>query len=330
MKKLLCMLIAASLIISCLAGCGQKSDPAPQPDPEPEKLTAAEIYERFLCGDYSALYADDTEGLEKGVTYDISALSYGFCAWLQGTGFCEDAFLDRVFYADIDCGLDGEPEMALKIGYQLPRGEYYENYTICCVLKAFDQDLKIVSLEHEYYRTYTDVNTAGMIYTGGSNSAISWSSACSYVNAEGEKIFLYVSEYYADLAEAAVPYYLVPLDMQDSGYSEIGVEYRENGVYMSSYNFTDSSALDMSDEKAYDSFLRDYIFCFTDADGNDVPVSEKYANLYEENGLKIVTKAYLDAFLETYLKEMGVPEGTDTAEPADWKELTDAEWMPKG
>ena len=153
MKKLLCMLIAASLIISCLAGCGQKSDPAPQPDPEPEKLTAAEIYERFLCGDYSALYADDTEGLEKGVTYDISALSYGFCAWLQGTGFCEDAFLDRVFYADIDCGLDGEPEMALKIGDEIytgsaAAGPAMEGQSIKCGMLAGPG--AISDLEYDY------------------------------------------------------------------------------------------------------------------------------------------------------------------------------------
>ena len=52
--------------------------------------------------------------------------------------------------------------------------------------------------------------------------------------------------------------------------------------------------------------------------------------LVEEKGMKIVSGAYIDSFLETYLKEMGVPEGADSAEPADWVELTDADWTPKG
>ncbi|MBR4149749.1 MAG: hypothetical protein IKR08_00035, partial [Firmicutes bacterium] len=163
---MLCVILALSL-----CGCGKKEEPqspgapttvpaqqtpqpqqggsAPAPAPAPAPMTAEECYHAFLYDGYEVSIGYDAEYIPAG-TYDAASLAAEIIKGLNNLYTDTEYFVDDASYALIDCGDDGEPELAFSITF-FSNGDYSEPFEQQLVIKAFGEDLRIVADDYSEY-----------------------------------------------------------------------------------------------------------------------------------------------------------------------------------
>ena len=356
---LLCIALAAF----CLAGCGGNKaadnnnagtpaadpvKPADQGSTQPTEsgaqgsaqggeapadgpvFTSEEYYNAFIYDGYTVSIDYDANHLPAG-EYDASGLAHTVCDALTAeTDGSWEYFLSEAYYAIIDCGNDGEPELALDLSYITADG-YGQSYDKIYIIKNFDGDLRIIADDFSAYRGYTELNTLGFITSGGSSSASSWYDAYSFITADGERKFLYSAEYNFAKADTVIPDYMLPSGTVPEDY-EYSWDFVEDGIEMDVYNFTEYDDSRWDDDDYYDEYLKGNIFVFLDSEENDIAPAEQYAQLYEDAGVQISTNAEVQARIAERAAELGCTEEIHSAEPVEWIELDSevVDWLPKG
>ena len=346
---MLCVILALSL-----CGCGKKeepqspgapttvpaqqtpqpqqggSTPAPAPAPAPAPMTAEECYHAFLYDGYEVSIGYDAEYIPAG-TYDAASLAAEIVKGLKNYYTETEYFIDDASYALIDCGDDGEPELAFSITF-FSNGDYSEPFEQQLVIKAFGEDLKIVADDYSEYRYSTLITEKGLIVSGGSSSAFSFYQEYSFVNAEGERVFLYSGEYNMGMTDAVIPSYELPEGLMPEDYEEGWDLDPEGGLEMDVYNFTKLDYDSYDDDSYYDEYLGGNMFVFMGMEGLDIEPDEPYASLYKDAGVKIYTNDEMEKMISDHCKALGCSDEIRNAEPPEWVYLDpeETDWLPKG
>ncbi len=320
MKKLLVILTAFALI-SGLAACGGSSGGS-----GPKKYTAEELYDMYLNDQYPAVVACSIEGAEEGNSYTVSELVYGQVDYFKEY---DDYLLGDVYSSIIDCGLDGNPELLLVANYMTP-GENNTVFERQYIIKAYDQDLKVLTNDETFYRYQTTVYNSGLISFSGSDSAFEFYVRDEFINAEGERVFLYSESYFSGLADAVIPYYEIPSD-SIPGYEELPDYAEADGLALSVFNLSEYG-YDEYDEEKYNDYLRDNIFVFYGIEGQNCFPEEPYASMYKDAGINVSDTDTVNDLISQHLIDCGVTDEIAEGTPAELTLLDSetVEWLPKG
>jgi len=348
-KKLIALLLCIALMLTAFAGCGKQETPAdPAPvdtevpgdaeteDPAGQEGEGTDVeaappiegpYADFLLDEWPVTVACNAEGLENGQEYTISEIARTFAEYL--TYEDNEFFIDTVSYGYIDCGSDGNEELALSMYFGSADG--FQDYEKLMAIKDFGGEYRLIADTYTAYRVESFINRNGFITYGGSSSASSYYQEYSYIDAAGDRVFLYSCSYNFGLEEPVIPSYELPSDIP-SELADYGLDFADNGYEMDIYNFQEYD-YDLWDEEGYDdNYRRGNIFVFTDPDGNDVMPEAKLLDLYNKAGVEICSSGELNEMLNMHYKECGFIDDIENGSPVSWKELDSEEidWMPKG
>ncbi len=96
--------------------------------------------------------------------------------------------LEKIEYAYLDCGKDGNEELALRIF--TPGIDYWTQYII---IKEIDGQLRTVYSNVEWSRGQTFITEYGYVYSDGSGGASHHVFTKEYIDAEGKYNFIYTN-----------------------------------------------------------------------------------------------------------------------------------------
>lgn len=216
--------------------------------------------------------------------------------------------IDSVEYAFIDCGNDGEPELALQIGLNSDNMGYI---TQGYVIKNFDGKLQLCTKIESAYRSEEYFkNKYGVIYSGGSNGASSWTEGYSYINAAGENVFLYSAD-----CEYGLGMYFDTL----GGVYSVAAKYEEDiddEWYMMEYHFDDPSDIDFENIE-YDDYLKTLPY-------TAYPEGEELIEkIFDEAGVKLYPQKQMDDMILQDMSSKGLSkEIFDSEETVEWMKIT--------
>ncbi|MCQ2561596.1 MAG: right-handed parallel beta-helix repeat-containing protein [Clostridia bacterium] len=198
MKRLLSLALALLVVFSL---CACTSGPAPAPSAS----TSEDMYMDFLAGNskvygdfanvtmYGSGYDGPQPFIDKEDGFDIAQLVNRVVVSADMPG-AKSAVTMR--YALIDCGSDGEPELALSTSIEDTYGSPFERQAI---IKNIDGKLQLCHVTESYYRYYEELfNPGGVIVSGGSSSYLSSVYSKAAIDKDGvyRNIFSETDDYY--------------------------------------------------------------------------------------------------------------------------------------
>ncbi len=276
------------------------------------------LYEDFIAGPGTVAVGGDTPFLEPG-DYTLSDMVEGIQASLEGE-FIPSELLE-IDYALIDCGKDGFPELALKLPFSDPEG-VRETPTEYVIIRPFNGELSVVTIEESFYRSETVINEYGYIVNSGSNGASSHESTNYVITSDGEFYKLYTTYNYFGLEapvfcrealSTSLQEILAPTEAESVG------DYTLTAVifdYESDYD-PETEYEEYSDERCKNAY-----YAFRDGEGNDAEVDEAYAQLCADNGISILPISEIGDMIGEYVSQYGLTEEIIDGEEPDWSPLT--------
>lgn len=301
----------------------KENEVAPKEDPFVEE--SKEAYMKFIEGKLKAT-AKDIDMLDDG--------EYTFDEFVDNKALnLKDSILpDSISegsYAFIDCGMDGNPELALKL-YYIDSNEAGSPYTDYTVIKYDGNDqLRIVTSEHTYYRGESEINEYGYITSGGSSGAASYYTEEAFINAEGKRILIL-----SDSCEMGLPDLTVPQDcLSTTLEKKLSHDYGEYGDYqIHCYFLEDHEPLKYDSntwEQDYTAYVCARIYTFTDDDGNIVEADKDYVNLCRDNGIRLFNKDEFEKLMEKHYEDIGFDNKIKTGKDITWTETSVADRVSK-
>ncbi len=261
-----------------------------------------EDYLKFLNDESEAmvsyLYTDYLE-FEKDYTYSemLQAINDAVDEeWGDGRKVTE------VDYAMIDCGNDGYPEMALFMS--IDNGNYdplYEYY----IFKFYNGNLCIIDSYNAYYRSMGEINKFGVFYTYGSGGANRGFESYQRCNKDGIHEFIYSCSTENEIGEATINKSQIPSYINlPEGYPE----YHETAGNISCYSYSleEYSYENDGNDDYYNKYLDQFIYVFTDRQGEIVYPDEEYQKLYDQCGFTITDFEGVNKIIDGRLNELGM------------------------
>ena len=261
-----------------------------------------EDYLKFLNDETEAmvsyLYTDYLE-FEKVYTYSdmLQAINDAVDEdWGDGRKVTE------VDYAMIDCGNDGYPEMALFM--TIANGNYdplYEYY----IFKFYNGNLLIIDSYNAYYRSMGELNIYGVFYTYGSGGANRGYESYQRCNKDGIHEFIYSRSIESDIGEASIVGYQIP------SYIDLPEDYPQyhetaGNIICYSYSFEEYSYENDGDDDYYNQYLDQFVYVFTDRQGEIVYPDEEYQKIYDQCGFTITDFEGVNKIIDGRLNELGM------------------------
>lgn len=335
-KKLLMAMVLALVLTAC--GAKETQDNA---SPSKENVEAnveegnsdsseaasevadMDMYEAFLNNeevvygdrvDYANYYsesdADFDLEFEKGRGYTLTefVLRNVECEVSQ----FESADLTTVNYAYIDCGNDGVKELAIQL---IMDSEYMGQINKEYIIKEIGGKLQICYRAYGLYRTEEYIaNNYGLIYSGGSSSAYSYSSGYGYVNEDGDYVFL----------NSVETEYGLGCEFDGlGGIYDVASKYRDDidvdQMYMDGYVFSNPSDFDFENND-YSEYLKtiEYV-AYPEGD-------ELVQNIFDEAGIKLYTEAEMQAKVLADVESKGLSkEIYENRDYVEWQEIESEE-----
>lgn len=341
-KTLLALLLGVTLSFS-LAGCGSQkpentsasttetvsagttdveSAGAAEATPAPveaKELSSREMYEAFVNGT-GKLYTHRN----NPDIYQLVGEEYKpFPAFDADAGYSLDEFLKRVVdtendadfavsgisYTLLDCGNDGEPELALSVSFDY----YYDTMIREYIIKNFDGKLELCYITESFYRYYEGLNNHyGKITGGGSGGAAYIVYDVAYLDANGDYRLVYSAEdSYAALWTLSDRY-------PDAVYEVLGdVDVWETEYFLTTYSF------EPYDENNTEKYYSNQYLCadVSDEFWADFDVEENKAviqSILDKAGVKLYSLAEINELIEKREKELGITEEIMEYEELDW------------
>ena len=290
----------------------------------PEEVKAA--YDEFIEGKRKAVATTDAGMLEEGRSYLFDELVEDFGTKLEKESLPN--IITGKEKAYIDCGMDGYPELVLKLSYE--REEYEDSPDDeFIVLRLNGDELNIVTNFAQYYRSFADINEYGYITIGGSGGATTYTNTNSFVTAEGKEVFLWTEtgRYGFDKPYFPMDAYEIPDDVKavvarEVGYAEGGNAYEMDRVSFSEY---DCDSTDPDEQQRYnDEYLLNCYYTFVNDDGENAVTDEEYVKLCNDNIVKLVTKEELDQMRADKAMEYGCTSEIVSGGLPEWVNLDGA------
>ncbi len=274
---------------------------------------AVSLYEDFMAGKVTA---NANTYVDAGM-YTLTGLIDALSLRESETGMPDMIFAGS--YSIIDCGDDGEPELALALDF----GSGYENSpysTYYIILRRIFGELTVITCRNSYYRTYTQMNRYGYFFGSGSGGAsLSFTDEC-FVSADGEYFTVYTCETCFGLDEPKISSYLLPDSLSEA---VSGTSSYEGDYYMEAYAFDETLSETYGDidfDTYYSAIARQKVYSFYNMDEDEgITPDKEYIDLCAENGLKIVTDDELKKILEDRYRSLGITEEIRNADAnPDW------------
>ena len=320
------VLSAAMLLAAGFAGCSNPGGTGNVPEPVSEPLqtatsedpgiltpdepvaeaTTEEDYLAFIEGNAKIKAAGDNMfGLVKDSEYTLDDVMKSINAAYDeffGPGY---KAIVEVDYAFIDCGNDGVPEMALcVVGDSEERNDEMNDYYI---VKKIDGELLVVDYFEAYYRSWGELNKYGVFLGSGSGGASLHINDYKRVNAAGEHEFIYSCETEFAMKEAMLYGVDIPSDIElPEGYPYIPDDTGE--IEREKYSFVQSEEIFIDESPELDAYLRQLMYVFHDARGNQIFPSEENQKIYSEAGILITDDATMKQRISDRLSELGISE----------------------
>ena len=346
MKKITAILVTLAMLFG-LCACGAEDTPqeiaetpvvtqtpaetpaeAPAETPAqeaeaPEEISTdeiMEIYKEVLIGTREFVIGKNVKDFEEGASYLLDDFAQE-CLEEAGTDWGVSYSDCKIAYAYLDCGSDGIPEMSVE--FTMSDEENYDAERSYIVINCLNGTPTAVGSYDYYYRTYSCINEAGVVECSGSSGAASYYAEYSYIDGAGEEHYLYSCDTEMDNWEPAIASYNLPFETGEDYYDKYIGEDVEEYYTVYTYNFSDFNAEEHEDDydEAYNEYCKTNFFCIADEHGDDAAPSEKYASLYEENGVSIVSQQEAEAMVLRQFEDAGVTEEMRQAPYLEYRNL---------
>lgn len=229
--------------------------------------------------------------------------------------------IESIEYAFIDCGNDGNKELALCV--TTLSIDYYTNYII---LKEFDGQLKPVYAKVDGARSQTFINEYGYIMSDGSSGASYHDFVKEYIDGNGKYHYIYTSmsatiiifdEYGGDL------YFnneFHNLSEELLGTLEGNFDFFQIDLYGTLEDDSDdvySYARSLEYDNSGDGF-RGYFYCNLDDDESIYDDSFPLMQYFNEQSLQIYSKKEIDTMIETKEIQEGLTQEIKNEKVVTW------------
>lgn len=273
-------------------------------------------YMSFLGGETTAIVISEEDMILEEGEYTLEDLCDRCAAFFREIDMPD--ILKSMEYALIDCGLDGEPELAVCM--EFTTSDEYDFAKEYLFFKLMDGRIQYITGCNSYYRNEVWLNRAGMICTSTMFDYYNMKQKEMMIDANGRNSFVYSTQYVTGLEANLIPTNYLPTDVReelDIHFSNLGDSQR---MYMLTiYNFLEPPVSD--DENDYDEYLRGNRYVFSDEAGNPATPEDEILNLYQENGILIYEENEMNALLEEYKKELGITWEIENAPEIEWTAL---------
>lgn len=274
------------------------------------EVDAESEYMAFLQGQSSAVVEDDEQAFSKG-SYTLSEMTDAL-----SKDFREEDMPDTLIataYSLIDCGLDGEPELALKLDFFNPNT--YDVSSEYLFFKVKNGKLSSIMQLNCYNGSGVYMNQAGVI---------DWNATYGYthsfvkeyfINAEGEKVFVYSIHTYTGLANNLVHEDFMPSNVRD----QINIQW--NGGGSETYTeeiYNTQEYLNSFDDAEYDRYLENNQFIFYNSQGVCENPEDEVLSLYHLYGVMVEEEDVLEENLLNHKKSLGLTDETYCADEVEW------------
>lgn len=274
------------------------------------------LFEKFLAGEVKADFSKADEFPEYGLFRDREINSDGYTL-PELTALMDECYTEykddwvyepTLYYAYIDCGGDGVPELAVK----------YENLNIYSegdnssnvMIFGKEQDsIKLVYCFETWARSYTEISNKGLITSYGSSGAASHSGYEACIDADGEINYVVRIDY--EGVFEACSYYEEELELFAEKIMTSDIDVSTLAVIMMQFG---------DDEKYYTSFE------FYDSGEPDLTVYSEgeYYELFTNSDLNYVTPDEIEEMHRARIQELNLTED-------DFSEETDViNWIKLG
>lgn len=252
------------------------------------------VQEGALSNFYTA-YSDVYKGEKvEGREYDLRDILAGYREnYLWDT---EDADKpeERLRYAVLDCGGDGEPELALQISSNYS----IENLTLTLIIRHDGERPIMCYAYEEWSRSGTELYYYGFMPSAGSNGADDHSYWADILDAEGRVRHIEEEEYLTGWDVGA--------DMREA-YEQVF------GPYGNGYDEPLQHTIIRIGEQTFHQY-----YFFPEEKEPSQEELETFEMLCGEKGLHFVTDEMVEQLLEERCREFGIKE--------EWLEETEVEW----
>ena len=282
------------------------------PEPDNNGYTDKDTNDKYSATekDYLKFLNDETEAMVSYLYTDYLQFEkvYTYSEMLQAINdavaeeWGEERKITEVDYAMIDCGNDGYPEMALYM--TVDNGNYdqlYEYY----IFKYFNGNLCIIDSYNAYYRSMGELNKYGVFYTYGSGGANRGYESYQRCNKDGIHEFIYSCSTENEIGEATIVGYQIP------SYIELPEDYPQyhetaGKITCYSYSFEEYSYENDGLDDYYNQYLDQFVYVFTDRQGNIVYPEAEYQKIYDQCGFTITDMDGFNSRLDERLNELGM------------------------
>ena len=319
--KTIAVLSAVMIASVGFFGC-TNTPPLPNPGSEktltsedPSVLTPDEPYVEMATEDDYLAFIDGNAkikatsnimfGLKEGSEYSFDEFKAAMDAAYEDSFGPNSKSVTEISYAIIDCGKDGNPEMALLV--VADEGEEGSEIQDFYIVKKMNGALCVVDQYESYYRSFGELNKYGVFHSSGSGGASLMAGSYVRVNAAGEHEFIYSQETELAMAEPMIFGYELPseADLPD-GYPQVAEEFGDN--VRDKFSFAESSLLFVDESPEYDAYLKQLVYVFHDKDGNLIYPNDPNKKIYDELGILVTDDATIKQMINDRIKELGITE----------------------
>jgi len=337
MKRALVITLALMMTLALIAGCGRKDDgqtdvtvqqsnsgvtDSEQKQDNSEASVEGtstvsadqikEIYLDFIRGNNKMTVKNSSIGwFEEGKEYSYDEMCSAFAG--DFTDMFADVVLNNACYAFIDCGADGVPELIISQEYTFE----YDTANLYSIFKYIDGKVCCVSSQYGYYRSFVSVNEYGYICNGGSGGAALYYQDNSFINKDGEEVFLYSESDEMAMSDAYIPIYSFPGHEAPEGYPEDLYQYSDEGNYYTcvTYNFTQYQYVEDGEDEEY---YKNNFYTFYDEDGIYAAPDAELEKIYKDNGIKFYTTTEADQMVKEHEASLGVTDQIRDGNDIEW------------
>lgn len=265
------------------------------------------LYESFMAGNATMTIDKVDFSLDAWGDYEPALKSDGaytfddfFKAFFEDRSAYNDGdyAVDGMSYTYVDCGQDGTPELVLNFASK----EYGSESNNLLIIKDVNGKLVLCKWVSEGVRGVCYVNSAGVIYDGGSGGATDWYDSYYGIDANGDAYLIYESETGS-----------FDLYSETENYSQIAADLGVTDIFVTRYSFEKYDG----DYTDYEQFLRncDYTFARITDSGDTYESDELYAE--DSNYVKFIsrytdnwhTPGDMDTIISERLASFGLTDG---------------------
>lgn len=265
--------------------------------PDEVLVSETELFEEFLVGDGKGV------SMIGDIEWTLDEMVNDEAEMLEDTAFFEGYPTER-YYDYIDCGMDGIPELIVNQRYESFDG--YQDLDRYYIFKVIDNKVRLIDIEETQYRSMTDILKSGVIISYGSGGAALGYYEMSFIDADGNKQFVYSLEQNLALSYPIIPYYYIPDNIRPADYPTSDDLFSAGDDYeCDAYSFMKYDGYDTSINYQSSYF---YAFCNSNEEKNVDP-DASVKDFYDNNGIKYYTNEEIAKMIEDREKELGMPDG---------------------